>query len=181
MTSPQSPALTTRPATEADLPALAALHLANWRGAYRGIVPDAALDAPAAAHMRAVWTPAILEAMAVRVVTVAGEIVGFIVCVPPAAGAETTPWEVENLHVAAAHRGKGIGRCLMSAAAALAGSSPIRLTVLDGNTAGRAAYRAWGGTESAPFEQPFLGVQVRDRAVTWPSGRALARALAAGS
>jgi ribosomal protein S18 acetylase RimI-like enzyme len=34
-----------RPATEADLPAMAAVFIAAWRGGYRGIVPDEIIDA----------------------------------------------------------------------------------------------------------------------------------------
>jgi hypothetical protein len=32
-----------RPATPADAPALARAHVASWRAAYRGILPDAVL------------------------------------------------------------------------------------------------------------------------------------------
>jgi ribosomal protein S18 acetylase RimI-like enzyme len=42
-----------RPATEADLPAMAAVFIAAWRGGYRGIVPDEIIDALDAADVAA--------------------------------------------------------------------------------------------------------------------------------
>lgn len=43
-----------RPATPADLPALAALHAANWRTDYAGLLPEAVLGAQVPAR-RVTW------------------------------------------------------------------------------------------------------------------------------
>lgn len=167
-----------RPATSDDLSALRDLHLANWREAYRDLLPDAVLEGEAARHLEARWGADALEAGTVLLACDgSGRIAGFVACRDDADGGLF----VDNLHVAAPARGRGIARELMGAVARRAGDRPVRLCVLDGNLGARAVYRRWAGAEGPPFDAPFLGLTLRDRRVHWPSGHALAQALAAGA
>jgi ribosomal protein S18 acetylase RimI-like enzyme len=166
--------MTIGPATPGDLPGIRNLHLSNWREAYRGLVPDAALEGEAARYLAKRWAP---EALARDMVFIGSEgpaLRGFIAVRLEAAGHVY----VDNLHVAPAARGNGLSRALMAEAGRLAGPRPVRLTVLDGNRAARAVYARWSGAEGPAFAAEFLGVTVLDRQVDWPSGEALLQALA---
>ena len=44
-----------RPATPDDVPAIAEIHVAAWRAAYRGHMPDAYLDSLSVEQRRAMW------------------------------------------------------------------------------------------------------------------------------
>jgi ribosomal protein S18 acetylase RimI-like enzyme len=165
--------MTTRRALPADLPAIRGLHLANWREAYRGLVPDAALAGAAEGYLSARWRPEALDRDSVVVADDGPVLLGFVAARPEPAGHVY----VDNLHVAPMARGRGLSRRLMARVAQEAGARSVRLTVLDGNAPARAVYARWGGVESAPFAAEFLGVTVQDRQVDWPSGAALLRGL----
>jgi len=73
---------TYRAARPADGPAIAALHTASWRDAYRGLLPDAYLDTDVVAEHAALWQErfAATDAASSVVTVVAeheGEVVGF--------------------------------------------------------------------------------------------------------
>ena len=51
-----------RPATAADVPAIAQIHVAAWRAAYRGHMPDAYLDALSIDQRRAMWASVVARA-----------------------------------------------------------------------------------------------------------------------
>ena len=166
--------MTIRRATPADLPALHDLHLANWREAYRELLPDSALQEAAARYLADRWGPGALARDSVLVCPAAkGGLAGFVAFRQD----ESEGIFVDNLHVGAASRVEGLARMLMTAVARDAGARPVWLTVLDGNLRARAVYRRWNGVESAPFAADFLGITLHDRRVDWPSGRALLRAL----
>lgn len=44
-----------RTATEADAPDVAQVHMASWRDAYRGVIPDAAIDARTVEGATEMW------------------------------------------------------------------------------------------------------------------------------
>lgn len=166
--------MTIRPATPADLRAIHDLHLSNWRAAYRALLPDATLEGDAARYLAARWGRGALRRDGVFVADDGGALAGFIALISAPEG----HMYVDNLHVAPEARGRGLSRALMAMAATLAAARPVRLTVLDGNTQARAVYAGWGGAESPAYTAEFLGVRVQERQVDWPSGTALARALA---
>ena len=148
-----------REATAADLPFIRELHLASWRDAYRGMLPDAYLDGPVEADMHARWDrlpePAI--------VLVAPE--GFVCCLL----GRPIPY-VDNLHAAPSARRSGTGRALMArlASALLARAErAMYLTVIDANARARGFYRAMGGVEGAPLEEIEGGAPILVRGVTW--------------
>lgn len=164
-----------RSATAADLPAIRALHAANWRRDYAGILPDAALGAPLDAFMAARWSTRRLETARVLVARNDG-LAGF------------AAWEAEhpegpyldNLHVAPGARGRGLGRALMAALASeleAGGKSGLWLIVLEANHATRSIYRRLGGVEEEVFGDRILGVPVPALKVRWGS---LAPLLGAG-
>lgn len=106
-----------RAAIAADAPAIAAVHVASWRAAYRGIVPDrilAGLDVQARAEG---WRTGIQESPAGDLVAVAevdGRVCGFV-------RAGTTPdgegaAEIHAIYVDPARWGSGIGGALLDLA-----------------------------------------------------------------
>ena len=165
-----------RPATPADLSAIAALHAANWRADYAGLLPDEVLGAPLDARMAQKWHPAALEGpLSVLVARDASGIAGFVAFDP----ATSDGLYVDALHVAAVRRGFGTGAALLGAAARLARGRPVWLEVLEGNHPARAVYAAWGGVEGPVFDDTVLGASVPARRVTWADAAALAARLGA--
>lgn len=162
--------MTPRPAIAADLPAIAALHAANWRRDYAGLLPEHVLGAPLDAFMTRLWSPASGIMDKTLVLAGQGGVMGFATHDRGAAEG----LYLSSLHVAAASRGSGAGRALMGAVAALAGDGPLWLEVLCGNHPTRAIYRHWGGVEGAPFTDEMLGAMVQSCKVSWPSGTGLA-------
>lgn len=157
-------------ATGADLPEIAALHAANWRREYSGLLPDHALRDRLGPYMARRWGAEALTGAEVLVARLAGDVAGFLALKPD----HPDGCLVDNLHVAPVARGQGLGRALMRAAADRAGETPLWLLVFDGNHSTRAIYRNWGGTEGAVFEDRILDEPISARPVRWPSGHALA-------
>ena len=103
-----------RPATAADVDRLAALHARSWQETYRGILPDSFLDHEVEAERLAYWQTQFQKKTTNRHLLLAeenGQLAGF-------ACAYTDDDLVygallDNLHVAQAYKGRGIGRQLM--------------------------------------------------------------------
>lgn len=167
--------MTPRLATPADLPAIARLHMANWRRDYARLLPATALGEDLPRFMARLWTEEAAPLSRTWVLADSAGLIGFALC---AHNAESGLY-VASLHVDAKRRGKGAGRALMAALAAQAGDGPISLEVLAGNHAARAVYRHWHGVESAPFAETMLGASVESCKVTWAEASTLAARLAA--
>jgi ribosomal protein S18 acetylase RimI-like enzyme len=145
------PQLSLRPATAADVAAIAALHTASWREAYAEILDPAFLDGPIEADRLAVWEGRLRRPREGQLVQVAqtqtGEVAGFV-CAFRDADAR---WGslVDNLHVSPALRGHGLGeRLLRAAAARLAedgAKGGLHLWVFEANTAALRFYERLGG------------------------------------
>lgn len=145
-----APAGRWRVTTTDDAQSIAALHLASWQSAYRGILPDAyldSLDAPARAGM---WHEDIARA---RVHVVAREVVGvglvaFCAVAPSRdADANTETWEIWNLHAAPEARGKGYGTELFKVAAEMARAAratALTLWVVEENRSAQRFYEREG-------------------------------------
>ncbi|MFE2038772.1 GNAT family N-acetyltransferase [Streptomyces scopuliridis] len=132
-------AITVRPATETDLPALLAL--------YGELNPD---DAPLPAESaRSIWTAVRhQQGRTVLVAALNGTPAGTADCVvlPNLTRGGRSILVVENVVVANAHRRRGVGRQLMDAAARLAESTgcyKIQLLAADGHEA-HTFYQACG-------------------------------------
>ena len=140
-----------RMAVAGDASRIAALHCASWRDAYKNVLERAYLEGPIEADRRAFWSGRFAEPDPARTVFVAdapGEsLVGFV-CIQQDVDAE---WGslIDNLHVAPALRGEGVGAQLMrTAALSLSGGSRttrLHLWVFEANEAGLRFYRRLGG------------------------------------
>ena len=173
-------ALALREAGTADAPAVAALHAASWRTAYRGILADAYLDGPVDADRLDLWRER-LAAPSPRRITLlaeaAGALVGFACCVVD----EDPRWGslIDNLHAAPESRGRGIGRALLRGAAFRLGRAapgrPVHLWCLDDNAPAMGFYRRVGGTAADRDMTPERGGTTNAvTRIVWPSPGALA-------
>ena len=103
-----------RQANQADAEAIARLHAASWRTAYRGALSDTYLSGPIEAERIEVWRSRFEQPVKNQFVAVAEvqhQIIGFV-C---AFGGHDEQWGtfLDNLHVAPQHKGRGIGAQLM--------------------------------------------------------------------
>jgi ribosomal protein S18 acetylase RimI-like enzyme len=171
--------ITLRRAGPGDWAAVAAIHAASWRSAYRGIYPDAYLDGEAPAERRQFWRAALAEmdpeVDAVFLAEEAGGPVGFA-CIRREA--ESAGPLLDNLHVLPERKGEGIGRRLIAAAAAwLVAKEPeaaLQLGVWKDNEAARRFYARLGGREVEEFELPTEGGgKARQIRVRWEQAAAL--------
>lgn len=150
-----------------DAEAIAALHVASWRSAYRGVFTDHYLDHEADAERRNVWR-ARLQADAptrdwgVVAADPTGRLLGFAYVMPD----HDPVWGdyIDNLHVAPDLKGGGIGRRLMQGVAERlqrdGSTRPLYLWVLDVNTAARAFYERLGAEVTDPrLSDPLAGQQ----------------------
>ncbi|WP_405407965.1 GNAT family N-acetyltransferase [Streptomyces decoyicus] len=147
--------------TEADIDAVSAVRVRGWQAAYRGLMPQAYLDAmsvAADAERRRSWfgrrSPEVSDLVAER----DGDVVGWA-CVGPARdpdivpGAEELPappataGELLALYVAPGLIGTGVGRALLAAGTAHArahGYRALYLWVVRGNTRAQRFYERAG-------------------------------------
>ena len=156
-----SPAL--RLMTAADADAVAALHAASWRSAYRGVFSDAYLDHEADAERRDTWRARLQAQAAGAWGLVAegatGQLLGFAWVMP----AHDPQWGdyIDALHVEPGHKGGGIGRRLLQGVAAelqRRGSTlGLYLWVLEVNSPARGFYER-------------LGAEITDRQLSDPLG-----------
>jgi ribosomal protein S18 acetylase RimI-like enzyme len=136
-----------RRATDDDAHGIAAVHVASWRGAYRGIVPDAYLDALSVDERERMWREH-LDAWPTWVAIAEGTIVGFAnggagrdEDAPPSTG------ELYAIYVEPSRFGRGIGRQLHDRVVdelRERGFTEATLWVLEGNARGRAFYERMG-------------------------------------
>ncbi len=140
-----------RLATPQDAAAIAALHTESWRQNYRGIWSDAYLDTDVFRDRAAVWQARLTQPAAAQYVVVAeqdGQLVGFV-C---AFFAESPVFGtlIDNLHVAPATKGRGVGTELMKWVARQADlrepDAKFYLWVLEQNHPARIFYDHLGAT-----------------------------------
>ena len=134
-----------RPATTADMAAVADLWHRGWHDAHPGHVPEGLTRARtlAAFHERAP-----LRVADTTVAEVDGAVAGFVMVVGD---------EVEQVYVASAHRGSGLAARLLDEAewrVAGAGHDEAWLAVVVGNARARAFYerRGWRDHGDLPYE-----------------------------
>ncbi len=153
-TSARPAATAVRPATAADVRGIAEVHVAAWRSAYAGIVPDATLDAldveaRAARLARRFGPDAVAGTVPTLVAVAAGRVLGFVNAgpyrdddVPP----DGPGWgEIYAIYVHPACTGRGLGRQLITAAlATLAPDRPVALWVFAANTGAQGFYARMG-------------------------------------
>lgn len=99
-----------------DAAAIATVHDAAWRGAYRGILPGLELERMVERRGPAWWTRAIRRHVIVLVLEVAGKIVGYATLGPSRMRALPYKGEIYEIYLAPEYQGIGLGRRLFQAA-----------------------------------------------------------------
>jgi ribosomal protein S18 acetylase RimI-like enzyme len=167
-----------RRAQAADATVLAHIHIATWRATYQGLLPQTLLDELDLDARCRWWTDRLGEPNLVILVADAAPVVGFVI--GGAVREEGLPGEAEiyALYVLPEAQRQGMGRALLSAAAAeLAkqGYSGLGLWVLRGNPS-RAFYDSLGGRAVAAREEALDGYVLEETGYHWESLSALAMA-----
>ena len=154
-----------RPMQADDADAVAALHVASWRHAYRGVFTDRYLDHEADAERRQAWQSRLADpgtAWGLVAEDAARRLLGFAYVMP----AHDPVWGdyVDNLHVAPDLKGGGIGRRLMQGVAERlrrdGSGRALFLWVLDANTAARGFYERLGAeVRDLQLSDPLAGQQ----------------------
>lgn len=149
--------VTIRIATPADIPAIAALHVAGWQAAYGGIVDQGYLDGFTVEKRIVAWTDWMKseESGEVFLAETDGKVVGFVdigrTKTPPPGSSPIRPshsGEIYALYLHPDYWRKGIGTLLMKHAARELKDrkhSTICLWVLDANARGKSFYEQMGG------------------------------------
>lgn len=143
-----------RVATMNDADRVAALHAISWRSAYRGSLSDDYLDGPVEAERRGFWRQRCdhprTGLWTVLAEDAGGVLRGFLCLLAD----HDLHWGtlIDNLHAHPDHKGRGLGRALMRAAAdhllyALP-RRPIYLDVLERNLAAQAFYQRLRGEKA---------------------------------
>ncbi len=145
-----------RPADTKDIPAIAALHIEGWKGAYGGIVDQAYLDSLTLEKRIADWTGWMGSGQSeVFLAEEGGVPAGFVVTgrtkTPPPGSSPIRPshsGEIYALYLAPAFWRKGIGTALLKHGARHLKAqkhSAVCLWVLDKNDRAKSFYAAQGG------------------------------------
>jgi GNAT superfamily N-acetyltransferase len=131
-----------RPATPADARSVAEVHVASWRDAYRGMLPDAYLSRLSVDDREAMWREAFADpSSGAFVAESSGRIVGFVSFGPSRdddAGEEVG--EIPAIYLQPREVGTGVGRGLFEAATEAlrrAGYRRATLWVLEANERAR--------------------------------------------
>jgi GNAT superfamily N-acetyltransferase len=164
---------TFREAAASDADAIAGLHTASWRKAYRGILPDSFLDGPIVDERREAWRSRLSSPSPHRQLVLLAlhneSPVGFA-CVlldeEPVRGAC-----LDNLHVLSGCQGRGIGRQLFARAAqwtrAVEPTWPMHLWVFEENRPAIRFYDALGGKVTGRELRRCGGVDVPALCYVW--------------
>jgi len=158
--------MTIQRALVADAPEIAAVHVATWQAAYRGLLPENWLDKLSVDDRAAMWTRVLEEGQTeVYVMRVDGSLVGFVAYGParrPDAAAGTG--EIHALYVLPEYWSTGLGLALCHGALrrlAELGFSRVELEVLAGNDRGIRFYERMGFARSEAAETM---IDIGDRA-----------------
>ena len=146
-----------RDATPADAHALATVHVASWRAAYRGLMPDEVLAGLSVPEREQLWSDRLTAQEArtsVVVATDAGRVVGFAAAGPPLVPtdrADSTLGVLYALYLDPDRWGRGIGTPLHAAALdrlVTHSFTHAGLWVLDGNLRALRFYHRHGWTDT---------------------------------
>jgi ribosomal protein S18 acetylase RimI-like enzyme len=144
--------LSVRAAVTADAPAIAAVNIASWEAAYRGIVSDALLDRATLAERASRWR-AMISSGAVQILVAEDDagVVGYCSLECPSRDVDSDPRtaKIRAFYVAPASFRHGVGSALMARVLAeLAPSAfdAVTLWVLTENPRARAFYARHGFT-----------------------------------
>lgn len=153
-----------RPAYPEDAGWIGRVHVAAWRQAYAGLLPEDELARITEADRTDLWRRAIGAGRA-RIMVVEG--LGFA-----AAGAQREaalagagwPEELYALYLLADAQGRGLGRALFEA---VRGPLPFTCTVLDGNERARRFYARLGGRHLATRPEVIGASPITEHLYGW--------------
>jgi len=169
-----------RPAVPTDAPAMAALHVAAWRAAYHGVMPEAFLARLTVEEREAMWRRSLTEpelAPAERVILVAevdGAVRGFAAAGHARGDDEHGLGELYAINVDPPAWGGDAGAALLAAATAwLDARFPASiLWVVDRNERARSFYeRAGWSQDGATKADDYDGTAVPERRYRRPAAR----------
>ena len=162
-----------RPAAIADAAAIARVHVATWRAAYAGLVPDAYLVSMTEMRQAGQWRALLARGQprdTVLVVERAGQLVGIGSCGPARFRQLDYGGEIYTLYVDPDWQNRGLGRALLTGlfqALNQRGCTAAMLWVLSGNPS-RFFYEALGGSMIAQRKEAFAGRLLAETAYGWP-------------
>jgi ribosomal protein S18 acetylase RimI-like enzyme len=164
------PRIAIREATAGDAPTIARIHVEGWQTAYRGLVPDAVLDGFSIEHRTDGWRASLTRPPSESrtwLVEGGGVVVGVAATGPGRDESAPPPpgsGEVWMIYLAAAARGRGIGRRLFDHAVAdlqVRGFAPIVVWVFEANPVARRLYESAGFVvDGARNEIDFDGLRL---------------------
>jgi GNAT superfamily N-acetyltransferase len=148
---------------------LAACHIACWREAYRGLVPDHVLDAFDLGHRADQWDRIRREHPGHPTLAAIGaEVIGFAATSDSRDESPPAPRELNAMYVRAAWHGTGVAHALMRAV--LDPAADTSLWVFEENPRAQAFYRKYGfvldGTRRAERFSPTIEARMIRRADT---------------
>jgi ribosomal protein S18 acetylase RimI-like enzyme len=137
-----------RLAEVADAGAIARLHVASWRDAYRPVLPASFLEALDVSARARAWAERLARGHEIVLLADSpGGLAGFCACGPSRDEEGSAAWEIRNLHVSPPLRSRGTGARLFRDAAArgfASGHALLTLWVVEENTAARRFYARQG-------------------------------------
>jgi GNAT superfamily N-acetyltransferase len=142
------PVVTLRPATANDGPKIAEIWHHGWRDGHLGFVPQ---ELVAARHEASFQNRAAQRVSDTTVAVINGEVGGFVMVVGD---------EIEQVYVAAPHRGTGVADMLMAEAErqiACNGHATAWLAVVAGNARARRFYERRGWSDAGPLNYAAAG------------------------
>ena len=138
-----------RPAELDDAPAIARVHVATWRSAYRGLLPDDFLASLSQAHYEERWRRNLSDGAArIYVAEDVDGVVGFASGGPERAGEDGYAGELYAIYILENAQGRGHGRRLVQAVVGglrELGRRNMIVWVLRDNSAARGFYERLGG------------------------------------
>lgn len=162
-----------RPATLADAPACARVHVGTWNTTYPGILPERLLAEQTCERRTREWEKHLAELPPGVFVYVAedegGEIVGFAVGGPERTEARGFAGELYAIYVRQSAQGQGVGRRLVEAVVRRflsEGIGSMIVWVLAANPA-REFYAALGGEPAGERQCEMGGVKLPEVAYGW--------------
>jgi GNAT superfamily N-acetyltransferase len=178
-------AIAVRPAAPGDAPGIARVRVDSWRSTYRGLIPDAYLDAMQVDASTALWDRVLTAGSNTTSVFVAerrSEIVGFSCGTLLPQAKHGLDSELAAVYLRRDFQRAGLGRSLVGAvvgAQSAHGATGLLTWVIAGNKGARAFYEALGG--ELLVEQPFQwdGMDLVEVGYGWRDLAALAAACAA--
>ena len=166
-------AIAVRRATAGDAPAIARVRIDSWRSTYRGLIPDAYLDAMQVEASTALWDRVLTAGPNTTCVFVAEhgtDVVGFSCGAPLQPAKHGFDAELTAVYLRREFQRAGLGRRLVGAvvkAQHAQAATGLLTWVIAGNRGARAFYEGLGG--ELIVEQPFQwdGMDLAEAGYGW--------------